>query len=78
MKTAYPFTTGWAPANGAGQINMFLVHPTAVLTPVTYEFAQLDSPSAMTNGKYYYFEESFEDVFILNKHKSALAFNVSF
>lgn len=78
MKTAYTFTTGWAPASGAGQINMFLVHPTAVLTPVTYEFAQLDSPSAMTNGKYYYFEESFEDVFILNKHKGALAFNVSF
>lgn len=78
MKTAYTFTTGWAPANGAGQINMFLVHPTAVLTPVTYEFSQLDSPSAMTNGKYYYFEESFEDVFILNKHKGALAFNVSF
>lgn len=77
MKTAYTFTTGWAPANGAGQINMFLVHPTAVLTPVTYEFSQLDSPSAMTNGKYYYFEESFEDVFILNKHKGALAFNVT-
>lgn len=78
MKTAYSFNTGWAPAQDAGQINMFLVHPTAVLTPVTYEFAQLDSPSAMTNGKYYYFEESFEDVFILNKHKGALAFNVSF
>lgn len=77
MKTAYTFTTGWAPATDAAQVNMFLVHPTAVLTPVTYEFAQLDSPSAMTNGKYYYFEESFEDVFILNKHKSALAFNVT-
>lgn len=78
MKTDYVFTSGWAPAQGAGQINMFLVHPTAVLTPTSYEFAQLDPPSAMTNGKYYYFEESFEDVFILNKHKGALAFNVSF
>lgn len=77
MKTTYTFTTGWAPAQGAAQVNMFLVHPTAVLTPVTYEFAQLDPPSAMTNGKYYYFEESFEDVFILNKHKGALAFNVT-
>lgn len=78
MKTAYSFSQGWTPALGAGQINMFLVHPTAVITPEYYEFAQLDSPSAMTNGKYYYFEESFEDVFILNKHKKALAFNVSF
>ena len=76
MKTAYDFEAGWAPANNAGQINMFLVHPTAVITPVSYEFAQLDAPSAMTNGKYYYFEESFEDVFILNKRKGGLAFNV--
>lgn len=77
MKTAYTFTSGWAPATGASQIDLFLVHPTAVITPVSYEFAQLDEPSAMTNGKYYYFEESFEDVFILNKHKGALAFHVT-
>lgn len=76
MKTAYNFEAGWEATGGAAQINMFLVHPSAVITPVTYEFAQLDSPSAMTNGKYYYFEESFEDVLILNKHKGALAFNV--
>ena len=78
MKTAYDFESGWEPDADAGQINMFLVHPSAVITPVSYEFAQLDAPSAMTNGKYYYFEESFEDVFILNKRKGALAFNVSF
>ena len=76
MKTKYVFTSGWAPADDAVQINMFLVHPTAVITPEYYEFAQLDSPSAMTNGKYYYFEEAFEDVFVLNKRKDALAFNV--
>ena len=28
-------------------------------------------------GKYIYFEESYEDVFILNKRKGALQFNVS-
>ena len=78
MKTAYDFDEGWAvDAETAAQINMFLVHPSAVITPVTYEFAQLDPPSAMTNGKYYYFEESFEDVFILNKHKGGLAFNIT-
>ena len=77
MKTAYNFTEGYDVADGAQQINMFLVHPTAVITPVSYEFAQLDAPSATTNGKYYYFEESFEDVFILNKRKGALQFNVS-
>lgn len=78
MKTAYTFTKGWAvDAVNAKQINMLLVHPSAVITPVSYEFAQLDAPSAVTEGKYIYFEESYEDVFILNKRKGALQFNVS-
>ncbi|MCC8043912.1 MAG: capsid protein [Clostridiales bacterium] len=77
MMTAYDFTEGWAAADGAAQINMFLVHPGAVITPVSYEFAQLDSPSAVTEGKYIYFEESYEDVFILNKKQDALQFNIT-
>ena len=77
MKTIYDFTEGWAPADGAAQINMCLIHPLAVITPVTYDFAQLDKPSAVTNGKYYYFEESFEDVFILNKKSDAIQFNIT-
>lgn len=77
MKTKYVFTEGWAVANDAAQINMFLVHPSAVITPVSYQFSQLDSPSALTQGKYFYYEESFEDVFILNKKADALQFNVT-
>lgn len=77
MKTAYDFDTGWEVGDDAQQINMFLVHPGAVITPVSYEFAQLDQPSAVTEGKYIYFEESYEDVFILNKKKGAIQFNVS-
>jgi hypothetical protein len=77
MKTKYDFTQGWVAAEDALQINMFLVHPTAVITPVSYQFAQLDPPTAVTEGKYIYFEESFEDVFILNKKKDGLQFNVS-
>lgn len=76
MQTAYEFTTGWAVASSAKQINMFLVHPVAVITPVSYQFAQLDSPSAMTEGKWVYFEEAFEDVFILNNKADAIAFNM--
>lgn len=74
MKTVYDFTTGYAAGVGAKQIYMFLVHPTAVITPVSYQFAQLDEPSAKTEGKYLYFEESFEDVFILNKKADAIQF----
>lgn len=74
MKTAYNFTTGWAPGGTAKQIQMFLVHPSAVITPVSYQFAQLDPPSAGSEGKFVYFEESFEDVFILNKKAGGIKF----
>ena len=77
MKTKYNFTNGWAPAANAGQINMFLVHPAAVITPVSYTFSQLDQPSAGSEGKYIYFEESFEDAFILNKKAGAIQYNIT-
>lgn len=75
MKTAYDFTTDYAVADGAKQINMFLVHPMAVITPVSYTFSRLDAPSAMSEGKYVYYEESFEDVFILGNKSNAIQFN---
>ena len=77
MKTKYNFDTGWIPAPNAGQINMFLVHPSAVITPVSYTFSQIDEPSAGSEGKYIYFEESFEDAFILNKKSDAIQFNIT-
>ena len=76
MKTAYVFTTGYAPASSAKQINMMLVHPLAVITPHKYSFAQLEAPSALSEGKYVYYEESYEDVFILNNKADAIQFNV--
>ena len=77
MKTLYDFTAGWAIDTSAAQINMFLVHPIAVITPVSYTFAQVDEPSAGSEGKYIYYEESFEDVFILNKKSGAIQFNIT-
>lgn len=76
MKTIYDFTKGWKAGLSTKQIYMFLVHPLAVITPMSYQFAQLDEPSATTEGKYYYYEESFEDVFILNKKADAIQFVV--
>ena len=77
MMTAYNFTEGAVPASSALQINMFLVHPAAVITPVKYEFSKLDEPSAGSEGKYVYYEESHEDVFILNNKSGAIQFNVT-
>lgn len=76
MKTVYDFTEGYKEGSGAKQINMLLVHPSAVITPEKYSFAQLDEPSAGSQGKYEYYEESYDDVFILNNRKDAIMFNV--
>lgn len=76
MKTAYDFTSGWTPGATAKQIHMMLIDPWAVITPVSYQFAQLDEPCAGSEGKYIYFEESFEDVFILNKKADGIQFLV--
>lgn len=75
MKTMYDFTEGYKAGVGAKQINMALIHPSAVITPEKYAFAQLDPPSAGSEGKYVYFEESYDDVFVLNKRKDAIMFN---
>ena len=77
MRTLYDFSNGWAPAGAAKQINMLLIHPTAVITPVSYTFAQLDQPAAGSEGKWVYYEESFEDVFILNNKAGAIQMNVT-
>lgn len=77
MKTEFDFTTGSVAEENAGQINFFMVHPSAIITPEAYAFAQVDSPSAMSEGKYVYYEERFEDVFILNERKGGIAFNVT-
>lgn len=77
MKTLYNFTTGWTPATTADQINMFFVHPSAIITPISYTFAQLESPSALSEGKWVYYEESFEDAFILNNLADALQFHIT-
>lgn len=76
MKTIYNFTGGWKPGVSTKQINMFLVHPSSILPVVSYSFTSMQAPSALTKGKYLYFEESFEDVFILNKRSKAIFFNV--
>lgn len=76
MKTAYNFNnTGFAAAENAKQINMFLVHPTAIITPSKYSFVGIEAPAAGTKGDYIYYEKEYSDVFIINTRANAIAFN---
>ena len=77
MKTAYDFNTGFEPSASAKQINLFLVHPTAILTPSKYAFVGMEAPAAGTKGDYIYYEKEYSDVFILNNRTGAIAFNIS-
>ena len=76
MKTAYDFKTGFAPSETAKQINLFLVHPSAILTPNKYAFVGMEAPAAGAKGDYIYYEKEYADVFILNNRTGAIAFNV--
>ena len=77
MKTSFDFTEGSVADSNASQINWLLVHPSAIITPEKYSFASLDQPSAVTQGKYFYYEESHEDVFILLRRIKAIQFNIT-
>lgn len=85
MKSKYTFYDGvtegqtdggFVAADDAKDIKMFLVHPSAVLPIVNYEFSELGAPSSLSQGKYTYFEESFEDVFILEALHEGIQFVV--
>lgn len=76
MKSAYSFDNGFEADADAKQINMFLVHPSAVLTPSKYSFVGIEAPAAGTKGDYIYYEKEYSDVFILNNRTAAIAFNM--
>lgn len=78
MKSEYILsaTDGFSVAEGAKDVKMLLVHPSAVIPVITYDFAELGLPSALSQGKYTYFEESFEDVFIYDKKHDGIQFYI--
>lgn len=60
----------------AKDVKMILIHPSVVIPVISYDFAQLGAPSSLSQGKWTYFEESFEDVFIYNKKHDAIQFYI--
>lgn len=78
MKSKYTFDAedGFDVADDATDVYMFLVHPSAVLPFANYTFSQLGEPSTLSEGKYTYFEESFEDIFLLDHKVDGVQFVV--
>lgn len=77
MKTEYDFTDGAVVSATAGQIDMILVHPESILSPQKYELVSVDNPSAVTGGKYLYYERKYWDVFILEPKAKGIAMVVT-
>lgn len=75
MKSAYVFTEGWTPAEGARQINMIIVDPEAVAAPVKYEVAMMSEPTAQSKGKYLYYERYYYGAFKLNNRTGGIIVN---
>ncbi len=76
MKTLYNFTEGAVPDATAKQINMVLIHPQTVITPMKYEFVDLDQPSAANGGKYLYYERAYWDLFAIEKKVPGIKMHV--
>lgn len=72
MKDAYVFTSGWAPAVGANQINMLMYNPDSLVAPIVYETSMITPRSAATKGKDLYYESYYYDVFRLNNRLAGL------
>lgn len=77
MQTVFDFTVGWRVGAGAKTINMLLVDPMAIITPVIYEVSMMSAPSAQSKGKWLYYERYYYDVFSLNNRRAGVLANIT-
>lgn len=77
MKTAYDFSEGWKPAEGAKQINMILCHTSGILAPIKvadiYLWMKGQTPESAYG--YLYQNRSYQDLFVIKAKKDAIAIN---
>lgn len=77
MKTVFDFTDGAVPGVGAKQINMILVHPSAVLAPIKHTAIYLWPPGSHTQGDgYLYQNRRYTDLFIIERKADGVQMNV--
>lgn len=78
MKSVYDFTDGFAPGVGAKQINMILVHPSAVIAPIKHSAIYLWPPGSHTQGDgWLYQNRSYTDLFVIERKVSGVQMNVT-
>lgn len=79
LKTAYDFTTGAVPADGAKQINMMLVHPDSVVARRRHEYIRVFAPGSdsRTGDGWIYQNRAYWDAFLLSQRIDGIAFNVA-
>lgn len=77
MKTAYDFTTGFVPAQNAGQINCIAVHPNSVVARERYSYIKMFAPGSdsRTGDGYIYQNRKYGDLFVLNQRLAGIAIN---
>lgn len=77
MKTAYDFTNGFAPAVGAKQINMMLVHPNSVVARAKYAYIHLFTPGtdSRTADGYLFQNRKYQDLFLLSQRLEGVKIN---
>jgi len=77
MKSVYDFTDGYKPGVGAKQINMILVHPTAVIAPIKHSAIYLWPPGSHTQGDgWLYQNRSYTDLFVIERKVSGVQINM--
>lgn len=77
MQTAYDFTVGSKLVDDAKQIQMFLIFNGVQIAPQKYSFAGFDAPTASNSGNFLYYEQSYDDVFLLKTKTKGIQFVVA-
>ena len=77
MKTIYDFSDGFKPGVGAKQMNMILLHPSAVIAPIKHSAIYLFAPGEHTNGDgWLYQNRMYTDLFLYEKRVDAVQIHV--
>ena len=76
FKTAYDFTDGFVPADGALQINMILAHPRSIIAVEKHSAINLWPPGKHTQGDgYLYQNRRYGDLFLIERKIDGVKIN---